>query len=108
MTTAWPSTTPRRPRQRVLGTWDSRAPKRRRAHGLTADERDALSALQGGACAVCGTTAFPLEIDHDHRHCPGPVGCRSCVRGMLCGRCNTALGKLGDANITRLLAYLAR
>ena len=107
MTTEY-RTTPPRPRQRVLGPWDSRAPSRRRTHGLTADERDALFALQGGACAICGRTGEPLEVDHDHRHCPGPVGCRACVRGLCCGRCNTALGKLGDANIPTLLRYLAR
>ena len=99
---------PRRPRQRVLGPTDSRAPSRRRAHGLTADERDALSALQGGLCAVCGRAGERLQVDHDHRHCPGASGCRSCVRGMLCGRCNTALGQIGDVNIPRLLGYLAR
>ena len=107
MTTEY-RTTPPRPRQRVLGPWDSRAPARRRSHGLTADERDALTALQGGLCALCGRSGEALEVDHDHRHCPGPVGCRACVRGLLCPRCNTALGKLGDVNIPRLLAYLAR
>jgi hypothetical protein len=95
-------------RQRVLGAWDSRAPARRKAHGLTADERDALIALQGGLCAICGRAGQRLEVDHDHRHCPGATGCRSCVRGGLCGRCNTALGRFGDANVPRLIAYLQR
>jgi hypothetical protein len=95
-------------RQRVLGAWDSRAPARRTAHGLTADERDALAALQGGLCAICGRAGQQLEIDHDHRHCPGREGCRACVRGALCGRCNTALGRFGDHNVPRLIAYLSR
>jgi hypothetical protein len=95
-------------RQRVLGAWDSRAPARRRVHGLTADERDALIAFQGGACAICQRPGLRLQVDHDHRHCPGPTGCRACVRGALCGRCNTALGRFGDAMIPRLVAYLAR
>ena len=95
-------------RQRILGERDSRAPARRTAHGLTADERDALIALQGGACAICGRTGLRLEVDHDHRCHPGPTGCRLCVRGALCGRCNTALGRFGDARIPRLIAYLVR
>lgn len=97
-----------RPRQRILGPTDSRSPVRRSAHGLTADERDRLFALQGGLCAICQRPGEPLQVDHDHRHCPGRSGCRLCVRGGLCPRCNGSLGKLGDANIPRLLAYLAR
>jgi hypothetical protein len=45
-------------------------------------------------------------VDHDHRHCPGTEGCRQCVRGLLCGKCNSGLGWIGDVNIPRLLAYL--
>lgn len=99
---------PARPRQRILGAWDSRAPVRRIAHGLTAAERDALIAAQGGRCAICLRAAERLEVDHDHRHCPGSTGCRQCVRGLLCGRCNTALGRFGDHRIPQLLRYLSR
>jgi Recombination endonuclease VII len=97
-------------RQRILGPDDSRAPARRTVHGLTADERDALVSLQGGRCAVCGRTDRPLEIDHDHRHCPGTIGCRHCVRGAVCGRCNRAIWGLGDdvEVARRLVGYLER
>lgn len=95
-------------RQRVLGPFDSRAPIRRKAHGLTADERDALRAAQNGACAICGRLSDRLEVDHDHRHCPGATGCRECIRGLLCGRCNTALGRFGDNRIPALIRYLSR
>ena len=95
-------------RQRILGPTDSRAPRRRMAHGLTPAEVDALIALQGGACAICGRAAERLQIDHDHRHCPGSQGCRHCVRGALCGRCNTGLGRFGDHLIPQLMKYLAR
>jgi hypothetical protein len=100
-------TMPRRARQRVLGPTDSRAPARRTAHGLTPGERDALVALQGGRCAICRRPGLRLQVDHDHRHCPGPTGCRQCVRGMLCNRCNTALGQIGDVNVASLVTYLA-
>lgn len=82
-------------RQRPLGPDDPRNPARRSKHGLTAQEVDELIALQGG-CAVCHRRDRPLQIDHDHRHCPGPVGCRLCVRGALCGRCNKAMWCLDD------------
>lgn len=97
---------PLRPRQRILGPDDPRAPQRRRAHGLTPAERDALIVLQQGRCAIC-LRPGRLEIDHDHRHCHGREGCRLCIRGALCGRCNAAIGMIGDELIPRLLAYLA-
>jgi hypothetical protein len=97
---------PPRPRQRVLGPTDSRAPIRRRAHGLTADEIEALVRLQHGLCAVCERPGQRLQVDHDHRHCPGRMGCRRCVRGLLCPRCNTALGQIGDLHVDRLVIYL--
>jgi hypothetical protein len=89
-----------RPRQRVLGAWDSRSPIRRARHGLTADEIDLILVRQGGRCAICGTATPGIHgwnIDHDHRAAEGHphptnVGCRLCFRGILCGACNDALG----------------
>lgn len=102
------SPSPARPRQRVLGPNDSRAPIRRRAHGLTPAEQDRLAEVQRGLCAICQEPSDRLAIDHDHRHCAGSTGCRQCVRGLLCPRCNSGLGWIGDRNIPRLLAYLSR
>lgn len=96
-----------RPRQRVLGPDDSRAPIRRRQHGLTPAEVDALKAHQDYRCAICLRPDDRLQVDHDHRCHPGRYGCRRCVRGLLCPRCNGALGKLGDVNVDRILRYLA-
>ena len=93
--------------QRVLGPDDSRAPARRSAHGLSVSEQDDLANLQAGRCAICGRAGLRLEIDHDHRHCPGATGCRWCVRGLLCARCNAGLGLIGDAFVPSLLRYLA-
>jgi hypothetical protein len=77
--------------------------------GLTADEIDAVIALQGG-CAICHRTNRPLQLDHDHRCHPGPVGCRHCVRGAVCARCNKAIYCLDDspALADALAAYLRR
>lgn len=99
-----------KPRQRSLGPWDSREPVRRSRHGLSADEVTALVTLQGGGCAVCHRTDQPLQLDHDHRHCPGTYGCRQCVRGALCGNCNNALKLLRDDRtiVAELGLYLER
>lgn len=53
-------------------------------------------ARQGGACAVCRTSDGPFAVDHDHGCCPGPKTCGKCVRSILCGNCNRAIGILKD------------
>lgn len=101
------SPTSPRLRQRPLGPDDSRTPRPRRAHGLSAAERAATIEAQGGRCPIC-LRVKPLVVDHDHRHCDSPEGCRLCARGLICCRCNGALGQIGDVNVGRLIAYLSR
>lgn len=61
-----------------------------RRYGITTDHYAALVAIQDGKCAICQTipNGRPLEIDHDHG--------TGRIRGLLCFRCNLALGFLGD------------
>lgn len=73
------------------------AAKLRHRYNLELAEYQDLVELQGGRCAVCGTVpSTPLCVDHDHSCCPGYVSCGECVRGLLCGWCNRALGLLKD------------
>jgi hypothetical protein len=52
---------------------------------------------RGGCCEACGSTE-KIQVDHDHRN--------GWIRGILCLRCNSALGFLGD-DVRRLeLLYL--
>ena len=98
-------------RQRVLGSDDSRRPDQRRRHGFTGAEREALKARQGYRCLICrvresaADPATKLTLDHDHRHCAGPFGCRRCYRGYLCRVCNTRL-QFVDRHRARLLIYI--
>lgn len=66
---------------------------RLRKYGLTIKKWKRLLAKQGGACCICHETSKPgkprLAIDHDHK--------TGKVRGLLCSRCNTALGLLRDS-----------
>lgn len=43
-----------------------------------------LLAWQQGRCAICATTSFPLDEDHDHQ--------TGLVRGYLCRSCNSCEG----------------
>lgn len=66
---------------------------------------DKYNILMLGGCEVCGTLEN-LNIDHDHRCCPGEVTCGKCIRGVLCGPHNRGEGLFASIDeITSLLAY---
>jgi hypothetical protein len=78
-------------------------------YGISHDEYVALLEKQNGACAICGITTSNnsrtsgrLFVDHCHSS--------KKVRGLLCSRCNHALGQFDD-DIDRLrsaIDYLKR
>jgi hypothetical protein len=85
----------------------------RSRYGLTQDEIAAMIEAQGGNCAICGDLLVPgrkTHIDHDHACCPRAGSCGKCIRGVLCQRCNIALGVteriLRDGLDPRHLDYL--
>lgn len=71
---------------------EKRATHYRLEYGLTQRDYDDLLALQGGHCAMCEATVGvvragriqPLFVDHD--------ATTGRVRGLLCSRCNSAIG----------------
>ena len=76
-------------------------------YGITLEEAHDLLISQNNACALCNKEVswlpgFSSAAHVDHCHSTGKV------RGILCGSCNTALGKLGDSveSITKVLNYL--
>ena len=73
----------------------------KRKYGMTLEDFDLRLAGQGGGCAICGAENAD-NIDHHHTS--------GLVRGILCFRCNVAVGQLDeDPNRARLLAaYLDR
>jgi hypothetical protein len=59
----------------------------KRRYGITIAEYDRMFAEQGGVCAICGQRRpeeRTLHVDHDHE--------TGVIRGLLCFRCNNALG----------------
>lgn len=66
--------------------------------------------LDRSTVKVDGSRRTVRQVDHDHRHCPGQLGCEECFRGFLCYRCNAALGALDDdpTRLRGLLGYVER
>jgi hypothetical protein len=81
-------------------------PRRRRdtwlrcMYGISIEQYDLLFSQQDGACAVCHRRERTLSVDHDHQ--------TGQVRGLLCRKCNAAIGALGDSveTVSRALDYL--
>lgn len=74
-------------------------------YGITLDEYDEMFDKQNGVCAICGMVwvgGKRLLVDHDHK--------TGLVRGLLCHRCNVALGLVGDdiTLLSNLSAYLEK
>lgn len=77
--------------------------KKMRERGITQWEYDFMARIQDGKCAVClqpPKVNTVLCIDHDHQS--------NQVRGLLCRRCNAAIGLLEDDpnKLLRAFAYL--
>ena len=65
-------------------------------YGISLEEYQELYESQNGRCAICYTTKLDKRKRSfcvDHRHSDGKV------RGLLCGRCNRAIGLLNDSPI---------
>lgn len=94
----------RRARQPQLTEATKIARYRFRRYGITPCAYARMRIEQGDVCRLCdkpeSVKGRTLAVDHDHES--------GKVRGLLCGRCNTALGALGDsvAGLERALAYL--
>lgn len=76
----------------------------RRKYGMTMAEYDALLERQGGVCAICGRPPrddISLHVDHEHE--------TGAIRGLLCFRCNNAVGDFDDDPVVlqRAADYLA-
>lgn len=71
-------------------------------YGLTRADFYDMLAKQHGVCAICDTSSpggrtNQWHVDHDHSCCPGTTSCGSCIRKLLCSRCNITLGKIQDS-----------
>jgi hypothetical protein len=77
----------------------------KRSFNMTPEEYNTLLESQGCKCAICRDDCIrydKLSVDHDH--------ITNKVRGLLCHRCNTALGLLRDDEqiLYSMMQYLQR
>lgn len=75
-----------------LGTRGVRDAQLQSVFGINVDEYDRILEYQEGGCAICGRSPSAegkaLAVDHNHDN--------GQVRGLLCQRCNFALGHMRD------------
>lgn len=83
----------------------------KRKYGISVDEYDQLLVEQNGVCAICRSKESHVyksgklkDLSVDHCHSTGKV------RGLLCVKCNRALGYLDDSieRINRAITYLEK
>lgn len=71
--------------------------QRFRRYGITREQYEAANAE---GCRICWRKDRKLHVDHDHSCCSTRGGsaatCGRCVRGLICGPCNRALGLFAD------------
>lgn len=95
----WKDSTPNTGRASYMREWNKRNPLKaknndlRKMYGIGLVEYDSMLSDQNGVCAICSepeTGRFKyLAVDHDHD--------TGKIRGLLCHRCNKALGGFKDS-----------
>lgn len=73
---------------------------RLRRYGLTLEAFTAIVQSQNGICPICQIELKEPAVDHDHK--------TGAVRGILCRKCNVAIGQLKDdpETLRRAVNYL--
>lgn len=107
----WVEMIPLPQRAEYMRRWNAKNPKNERRYrlkkmfGITIDDFERMDAEQGGVCAICQKppTGRQKNLCVDHCHTTGRV------RGLLCDKCNRAIGLLDENpdTINRAVSYLS-
>ena len=73
----------------------------KREYGLSPIEHNQMLEKQSGVCGICSKMFDALNVDHCHK--------TGKIRGLLCPKCNKALGLLGDNidSLHKAISYLS-
>lgn len=90
--------------------WSKNNPLKVKAHdlkkryGISITDYNRLLESQGGVCAICKTVGGKKGLGVDHCHETGGI------RGLLCSKCNTAIGLFNDSKnlLSSASDYLTR
>lgn len=92
--------------------WVARNPERvkavamksrlKRDFDITVEQYQKMWEEQKGLCAICDSDGWGRRLVVDHCHITHTI------RGLLCWRCNGALGIIGEDNMGRAVEYLRR
>lgn len=79
-----------------------------RKYGLTVEDWRTMLAQQGGTCVICGKGGKTKHLSIDHDHMIEKAYGEMVVRGMLCARCNSGLGRFewSDDVLRKLMSYV--
>ena len=71
-------------------------------YGLTVEQYEQMHSAQEGKCRICQCSPERLSVDHCHK--------TGAVRGLLCGKCNSALGMVDDSAdvLKNMIEYVGR
>jgi hypothetical protein len=84
----WQTNPDLREKRRVQNRLWQRRNVFKKVYGISWADYEVMFERQGGACAICKRTGVTLCVDHCHL--------TGEVRGLLCSRCNCALGFCSD------------
>lgn len=86
--------------RRAAGLVDHTKYNVRKNSGISMETYGKMLEAQDGRCAICRKLASEetkaFAVDHDHGCCGGRTSCSNCLRGLLCMKCNLALGHFND------------
>jgi hypothetical protein len=78
----------------------------KRHYGMTVSQYEEMAKNHNFKCAICGVPQVELnrKLAVDHCHETGKI------RGLLCGNCNTAIGKMKDSTdiLRSAISYLEK
>ena len=65
-------------------------------YGITVEQRNKMFLEQDGLCAIC-STELSVKIRASNKACVDHCHESGIIRGLLCLKCNSALGKFNDS-----------